>query len=69
MVFLDQGFNFQPDVCKGCHNVLMMCINLNNIAISKVWGVDYSCIINGISKSEAVNILQNVDLTKQRRVL
>ena len=31
--FLDELFKFQPDVCNGCHDVLMMSIKLSNIAI------------------------------------
>ena len=31
--FLDTGFKFLPDLCNGCHDVLMMSINLNDIAI------------------------------------
>ena len=48
--FLDKEFRFQADVCKGCHDVLMMSVNLNNIAISKVLGVYYRCIIDRIRK-------------------
>ena len=33
--FLDKGFTFQRYVCNGCHDVLMMSINFNNIAILK----------------------------------
>ena len=40
MIFLDKGFNFQQDVSNGCHDVLMMSINLNNIAILNTIGVD-----------------------------
>ena len=43
----------------------MMFINLNDIAILNTHGVDYRCIINGISKSDAVNILKNANLTKK----
>ena len=60
--FLDKGFKFQPDVCKGCHNVLMMPIKLNDIAILNIRCVDYRCIINRISKNDAVNLLQSADL-------
>ena len=38
----------------------MMFINLNNIAVLNICGVDYRCIINSISKGEAVNLLENV---------
>ena len=61
--FLDKGFKFQLDVCNGCHDVLMMFINLHDIAILSTCVVDYPCIINGIGKSEVVNLLQNVDLS------
>ena len=59
--FLDKGFKFQPDVCKGCHNVLMMPIKLNDIAILNIRCLDYCCIINRISKNDAVNLLQSAD--------
>ena len=42
----------------------MMFINLNNIASLKMNGADYCCIINGISKSDVVKLLQNSNLTK-----
>ena len=32
-------------------------INLNNIAILNIHGINYRCIINKISKSDAVNSL------------
>ena len=38
-------------------------MNLSNITLLKIHGVDYNCIITGISKSETVNILQKTDLT------
>ena len=31
--FLDKGFKFQRYVCCGCHDLLMMSINLNGNAI------------------------------------
>ena len=34
--FLDKGFKLQKDVCNECHNVLMMCINYNNIAVLNI---------------------------------
>ena len=67
--FLDKGFKLQPDICNGCHDVLTMSIKLTNIAILNIRFLDYCCIINGIMKVDAVNILQNVDLTKEEGVL
>ena len=39
-------------------------MNLSNIAILKIENADYHCIISGISKSEATNLMQNIDLTE-----
>ena len=37
----------------------MLCLNISDIAIITVKNVDYRCIIHNISKSEAVNLLEN----------
>ena len=34
-----------------------------------ICGVNYCCIINGISKNDAVNLLQNPDLAEERGAL
>ena len=34
--FLDKGFNFLSDPWNGCHDVLMMSINLYDIAILNI---------------------------------
>ena len=63
--FLNKGFKFQPHVCNRCHDVLMMSMNLSNIAILNINGVDYRCIINKISKIEAVNLPQKANLNEK----
>ena len=65
--FPDKGFKFHPDVCNGCHNVLMMSMDLSDIAILNIKGADYHCIISRISKSEAVNLLQKADLEEKKQ--
>ena len=47
----------------------MISTNLNDNAILNIRGFDYRCIINGISKSDAVNLPQNADLTEKGGVL
>ena len=37
----------------------MLCLNISDIAIITVKNVDYRCIIYNISKSEAINLLEN----------
>ena len=67
--FLNKGFKFQPSVCNECHDLLMMSMDLSDTAILNIKGSDYCCIISGISKNEAINIMQNLDLTKKSRTL
>ena len=38
---------------------VMLCLNLSDIAIITVKGVDYCCIIYHFSKSEAIHLLEN----------
>ena len=51
--FLNKGFKFKANVCNGCHDLLMMSINLSNTAISNINHSGYCCIISRISKSGA----------------
>ena len=66
--FLNKGFTFQPNVCNECHDVLMSVI-LSDAAILNIRRAGYRCTINGISKSDAVSVLENVDMTEGREVL
>ena len=50
---------------SGCHVVLTISMNLNEVAILKIRGVDYRCIIKRISKNDALNLLQNADLSEK----
>ena len=47
----------------------MISMNLSDIAILKIHGVDYRCIITGINKSEAINLKQNIDLSEKMGTL
>ena len=47
----------------------MMYIDLVSITILNIHGADYCCIINGISKSEDVNLLQKANLKEKRGTL
>ena len=67
--FIDKGFKFQSSVCNCCHDVLMISITLKDTEISNIYGVDYCCIINRISKSEAMNLLEHANLCEKSRSL
>ena len=50
--FSKQNFN-------GCHDLMILCLNISDIAIITVNGVDYRSKIHHISKSEAIHLLNN----------
>ena len=57
---------FQPKVWNEWHDLLMMSMNLSDIAILSIKSADYCCIISGISKSQAINLMQSTDLIEKR---
>ena len=58
--YLNKAFKFQPNIWNRCHDLLLMSMNLGDIAIIKIKKVDYYCVITGISKSQAVKLLQKI---------
>ena len=63
--FLNYSFKFQTIVCNRCHDLLLISINLSDIAILNIKGSDYRCIISLIIKNEAIKLRQNPDLTEK----
>ena len=57
--FFTHGFKFQNFVCIGCHDLMILCLNLSDIAIITVKNVDYCCIFYDINKSEAIILIEN----------
>ena len=51
------------------HDLSMMSMNLSDIAILKIKNTNYCCIIIAINKSEAIKLLQNIDLTEKSGLL
>ena len=49
-------FKFQPNVYNRCHDLLMMSLNISDIATLNIKGSDYGCIISLISKNDAINL-------------
>ena len=46
---VDKGFRFQLAACNRCHDVSNLSVNINKITILNTNGIDYCCIIFGIS--------------------
>ena len=67
--FLNFSCKFQPNVNIRYHGLLIMSVNLSDIAILNIKGSDYRSVISLISKSEAINLMQNADLTAKKGTL
>ena len=52
---------FQLNACNRRHDLLIISMNLSDIAILNIKGSDYSLI----SKNEAINVMQIADLTEK----
>ena len=62
--FLNKRVKCRPNVCNRCHDLLMMSMNLSNIDFLNI-----TEIIIRISKSEAINLMQNTNFTEKCRTL
>ena len=60
---------FQSCVSNICHDLVMMFMNLSDVAILNIKGADYCFLISGISNCEAINIMQNIDLAEKSGTL
>ena len=47
----------------------MVSMNLRETTILKIKNANYHCLISGIGKSEAIKLLQNIDLTEKSGTL
>ena len=52
-------FEFQDSVCNDCHDLTTLCLNISDIAIITVKGVNCHCIIHGITESDAIHLSEN----------
>ena len=52
--FKDDDLKIEPHACDNCYDVLMTAYELEDITILSENGLDYRCILWGITKNEAV---------------
>ena len=45
-------------LCNGCHGLTTLHFNIRDIAVITAKDVDYGCIIHGVSKPEAIHLLE-----------
>ena len=58
-LFFNNGVEFQDSAGNGCHDLIMLSVNISDIVVIPSKNVDYRCIMHKISKFEAINILEN----------
>ena len=46
-----------------------MSINLNSVAVLNIHGSDYHCMIVGITKDEAINLLKDTNMAEKSETL
>ena len=64
---LNKGCKFQLYVCNRYHDLVMMSMNLAILLFDTLKVLIIACW--KISKSETINLMQNIDLTKKKRLL
>ena len=53
------GYKCEPQVCNGCHDLQMVVYDLKDFMVLNVKCVDYRCYVFNMSKSDAINLLNN----------
>ena len=61
--YFKHEFDYQPYVYNDCHDFSITVMNLSDFFILDIKSVDYRVYISGIDKKEAVNILENSNLS------
>ena len=66
--FKDIGFNGDPYLCNGCHNLMQKAMSFNNVAVVYVKGSAYRINFWYMSKNDAINIMNASYLVDKRGV-
>ena len=66
--FKDIGFNYDPYLCNGCHNLIQKAMSFNNVAAVYVKGSAYRINFWYMSKNDTINIMNASYLVDKRGV-
>ena len=53
----DIGYKYQPHVYNECHDLSMVVYDLNDFMILNIKGIDYRCYVFGMSRGDAITLL------------
>ena len=60
LVFKDIDYEYEPHVCKGCHDLSMLVYDLTDFMILNRKGIGYRCFVFKMSKNDAIKEYHNV---------
>ena len=63
--YLDRNFKYEPYRFNACHDLMQKAINVNDVAIVFVKGIDYRIHFWYMSKSDSINIMKNSNLNEK----
>ena len=67
--FKDIGFQYEPYLCNGCHDLMQKVMSFNNVAIVYVKEKAYRIHFWYLSKDDATNIMNGSNLVDKIDVL
>ena len=67
--FKDIGFNYEPYLCNGCHDLMQKATGFNNIAIVYIKESAYRIHFWYMSKDDEINIMNGSNLVDKRGIL
>ena len=62
--FKDIGFNCEPYLCNGCHDLMQKTMNFNDVVVS-IKGNDLRINFWLMSKDDPINIMKNSNLNEK----
>ena len=60
--FKDIGYKFEPQVCNGCHDILMMACELKKRCNAECKRHSLSMCLRNMTRNDAINMLDNSKL-------
>ena len=67
--FLSKSFSDEPYLCNRCHDLMQKAMNFNDVAIVSVNGSNFRNHFWFMSKDDAINIMNNLNLNDKKDVL
>ena len=64
--FLDEKFNYEPDLCNGCCDMSLKPISIKNLAIVYRGEQAYRINFASMSKNDAFNLIKNSVIIDKR---